>query len=823
MPSLTVGEAAVRSRSLRVRSYDVHLDLTRGDEHFYSRTVIEFDSLDHHDTFVDIKCHELLHVHLNQEHIDPATLHEDRLHLGRLTDRNVLVVEATMSYSHDGEGLHRAVDPEDKLAYVYGMSFLNAAPRMFACFDQPDLKAPYRVSVTTPDDWTVIGNATATSTGPGRWTLAETPPLSTYFVTLVAGPYHSVRSEHDGIELGLHCRQSLARYLDQDAEELFEVTAACFDEFHRLFGIRYPFGEYHQAFVPEFNAGAMENPGCVTLRDDLVFRAQATDSLRASRAVVIAHEMAHQWFGNLVTMTWWDDLWLNESFAEYMGYRVTRDVTRFTDVMVEFGLMRKAWGLAADQRSTTHPVAGNGAADAQSALADFDGISYAKGAAVLRQLNAFLGEDGFIGGVVDHLKRHSFGNARLDDLLDSWERASGADVRGWADVWLRTSGVDTLSCTIGPSGPELHRLAGVSPERDGDVSRPHALKVCHITEAGAGSEVSLVVQEATTPVALASYDGTGLLLPDSGDEAWAKIALDAGSVDESARLLTRIDDPVSRSALWGALREGVLDGVVGPDQYLDVLEAALPTESDLAVETMLNRCVYGWLGTYLPEPAQRERVAGLAAEILDAAEPGSNRQLLAVRIFVDATRDTEVLRRWRDGDTPAGLTVDDDFRWRLVRALAEANLVGQDEIDAEADRDRSSQGALHALAATASRPDSESKAQVWQRIVADEELSNWEVFALAEHFFRPGQVDLTTEYVDRYFDEVPATVKFRPGMMAEQVALLAYPRLAISEHTVAAAEERLTGELDSGVRRAIADRTDDMRRLLRSRERLSSR
>jgi aminopeptidase N len=380
--------------------------------------------------------------------------------------------------------------------------------------------------------------------------------------------------------------------------------------------------------------------------------------------------------------------------------------------------------------------------------------------------------------------------------------------------------VDTLSCTIGASGPELHRVAGASPGSDRDVSRPHALKVSHVTEAGGGSEISLVVREATTPVALATYDGTGLLLPDSGDEAWAKIALDPGSVDEAAKLLIRIEDPVARTALWGALREGVLDGEVSPDQYLDVLDAALPTESDLAVESMLGRCVYGWLGTYLSEPAHRDRLAALAARVLDAAEPGSNRQLLAVRNFVDVTRDTEVLRRWRDGQAPAGLTVDDDFRWRLVRALAEADVIGQEQIDAEADRDRSSQGALHALAATASRPDPTSKAAVWQRIVADEELSNWEAFSLAEHFFRPGQVDLTSEYVDRYFEDVPATVKFRPGMMAEQVALLAYPRFAVSRDTVSAAEARLTGDLDSGVRRAIADRTDDMARLLRSRERL---
>ncbi len=424
MPSLTVNEARTRATSIAVTSYDVQLDLTRGDQAFHSRTTIEFRSRDHQDSFLDVAPAELHSVRLNKRPVDVTELHDGRLHLRDLADENVVEVDALMAYSHDGEGLHRAVDPEDGQAYVYAMAFLPA-PRIFACFDQPDLKAPYRVTVRAPEQCTVLGNGAATQVQPGVWSLAETKPLSTYFVTLVAGPYHSLRAEHDGIPLGLHCRQSLAPHLDKDAEELFSVTAACFDEYHRLFGIRYPFGEYHQAFVPEFNAGAMENPGCVTFSDDLVFKAPATDNLRATRAMVVAHEMAHQWFGDLVTMQWWDDLWLNESFAEYMGYRVTSEVTPFTDVRAEFALSRKAWGMAADQRTSTHPVAGNGARDAKEALTNFDGISYTKGAASLRQLNAYLGDEAFLAGVVDHLHRHSYGNATLTDLVQSWEQASG--------------------------------------------------------------------------------------------------------------------------------------------------------------------------------------------------------------------------------------------------------------------------------------------------------------------------------------------------------------------------------------------------------------
>ena len=824
MPSLTVGEAAVRARSVSVRSYDVHLDLTRGDEFFGSTTVIEFDSTDHQDTFVDLTCHELVHVHLNQMHLDPAGLRNGRLHLTGLQDHNVLVVDATMAYSHDGEGLHRAVDHEDKLPYVYAMSFLNAAPRIFACFDQPDLKAPYDVRVTAPEDWTVVGNGRAEQTGRGEWRLATTRPLSTYFVTVVAGPYHSVNAEHDGIRLGLLCRQSLAPYLDQDADEILEVTKACFDEYHRLFGIRYPFGDYHQAFVPEFNAGAMENPGCVTLRDDLVFRAQATESVRATRAVVIAHEMAHQWFGDLVTMKWWDDLWLNESFAEYMGYRVTAGVTRFTDVLVEFGLRRKAWGMSADQRSTTHPVAGNGAHDAESALMDFDGISYAKGAAVLRQLNALLGDDAFLGGVVDHLERHSFGNARLADLLASWGRASDVDIRGWAEAWLRTSGVDMLSCAVGEAGPELVLgSAGVTDGAGSPVAaRPHALTVSHFASEGSASSSAVVVRGRRTPVVLPSYDGTGLLLPDSGDEAWAKIMLDPGSVTSAGAMLSRIEDPIARTALWGALREGLLDGAIAPEQYLTILETALPAETDLVLEVMLNRATYAWRGTYLATAEHRTRLVDLATALLDASPPGSNRQLVVVRAFVDLTRDTELLQRWRSGETPAGLRVDDDFRWRVLRALATAGAATPGEIETEAQRDPSSQGALHALASTSALRDSDTKAAVWARLMTDKALTNHEAYALAEHFFRVDQEELTASYVPRFFSELPSTATFRHGVMAEDLTRLLFPVLAVAESTVALADDCLEQGLDPGVHRAITDRADDMRRLLAARSRLAT-
>ncbi len=782
--------------------------------------MVVFRSLDGSATFVDLQAAEVLSITLNGTDIDIGLVDDGRLPLDGLGEQNTLVVEALMAYSHDGEGLHRAVDPEDKQAYVYAMTFLPAAPRIFACFDQPDLKALYRVSVVAPTDWIVLGNGAAQQTEPGRWTLAETKPLATYFATLVAGPYHSVTAEHDGIVLGLHCRQTLAPHLDKDADELFTVTGQCFDEYHRRFGIRYPFGDYHQAFVPEFNAGAMENPGCVTFTDELVFKAQATDSLRATRANVVAHEMAHQWFGDLVTMRWWDDLWLNESFAEYMGYRTTNDVTRFDDVWVEYALSTKAWGLTADQRSSTHPIAGNGAADAQQALTDFDGISYSKGAAALRQLNAYLGDAAFMAGVVEHLTTNSYGNATLADLLACWDRASDKDVMAWAAAWLRTQGVDTLSVEHdeGSTDVVIRRTNG-SPE---PVSRPHAFTVTAYDAHGrpAAQHVELVEDRVTVP--LGSYDSDGLVLPDSGDETWAKIQLDADSLSRVASLLPRIEDPVARAVIWGALREGLYDATVDPEIYLATVETALAGDGDLALESVLgsgNGVAVKALSRFLAGPGDLARLTAVAEQVLAESRPGSNRQLIASRTLIHLTTDADLMAGWLAGNTkPDGLVTDEEFRWRALRTLCALGAAGPDEIAREQDRDPSSQGALHALRCRAAMADPDTKAQVWATITTDAELSNYQLYALTGTFFRHDQVELTTPFVERYFAEMPGTARFRNGWMVEQSAESGYPHFAVSEDTVAMARLCLDDKtLETGLRRSIADCTDDLERALRSR------
>jgi aminopeptidase N len=821
MVNLHVNEARDRTASLTVTSYQIELDLDRGDTTFHSTSRISFESLDGKATFFEVCAEELEAVELNGEALDLALLGRDRFPLDPVQGGNVVEVKATMRYSHDGEGLHRTVDPEDGRSYVYAMTFLDAAPRVFACFDQPDLKAEVSLRVKVPKDWTIVGNGRAHGVGldvedggtDGWWELTKTRRLSTYLVTLVAGPYHSVLSQHDGIALGLHCRQSLAPHLDKDADELFTLTGQCFDEYHRLFGIRYPFGDYHQVFVPEFNAGAMENPGCVTFADEMVFKAQATDAQRSDRANTVAHEMAHMWFGDLVTMQWWDDLWLNESFADYMGHRICAEVTRFTDSWLLFALHNKSWGLDADQRSSTHPVAGNGSPDAHSALTNFDGISYAKGAVALRQLNSYLGDEAFIAGIVDHLTAHSYGNATLADLVASWERASGGSLAEWTHSWLRTSGADTLSVRQG-SPATIERRNG-SPE---GVSRIHAIKVTSYDETGTASTVPVVLTEPSTEVDLDASGGAALVLPDSQDESWARISLDPTAIAKLPSLLPRIDDAVSRAVIWGALRDGLLDARISPDTYLGVVQAALPREpEDVIVGRVLTEAT-DRAGTYLHTGAQLDVLESLANDILGASPPGSNRQLLVSRQLLRINGDVEQLWSWLDGHAPDGLLVDSDMRWRVLERLCVLGACGRDDIRRERDSDPSSQGTIAALRCGAALPTAEGKAATWETITTDPDISNYDLNALCGSFFRSSQQELTRPYVTRYFRDLPATTRIRSGWLVELSCAQAYPRFAASREILAIADGVLEDEtLDPFVRRAIGDGTDDLRRLVASR------
>jgi aminopeptidase N len=767
--SLTREEAEHRRTLLDVTSYDVTLDLTVDTETFHSRTVIRFTSRSG-DTFLDVKPKQLRSVALDGSTWDGEEWDRGRLPLTLTEGEHELVIEAVMGFRNDGEGLHRAVDPADGRHYVYGMSFMDAAPSIFACFDQPDLKAPYTLHVAAPEDWLVVGNGRAEQVSPGRWELATTPPLSTYFVTLVAGPYHQVVDEHDGIRLGLEARASLARQLDEQAEEILTITRQSFDELHRLFDIRYAFGDYHQAFVPEFNAGAMENPGCVTFRDPLIFTSRVTRSQHINRATTIAHEMAHQWFGNLVTPAWWDDLWLNESFAEYMGNRVTADATEFSDAWVQTAFVRKTWGLFTDQSPVTHPIAGNGATDATSALQDFDGISYAKGSAALKQLAALMGDEVFFAGARDHFTRHRFANAAMQDLFTSWETAGAGDLSPWTSGWLRTAGLDTI--TLDRATGSLVR----TPPTEHPADRAHSFELAlHDGPGGDGAwrRTAVELTAERTPVEV----GTAAVVPDPGEATWARFDLDPLTREALPGLVGGIEDPLMRASLLNTVRGNVHNAVMPIQEAVTLVERTLPTEEDETGVQQLGYFATRRLVAWAPDPgAVAARIQAAALDGLDRASAGSGRQLGLFQVALANAQDPGQLRAWLEADRlPEGLELDRDLRWRVLTRLAVLGATDVDELQSQLDRAPDAESTVDHAGARASLPDAESKAWAWRRFLGEESVPNYELEATGLGFWRRGQESVTAPYVERYFAEVAGIAEVHQGWVLPDVAQTFYP------------------------------------------------
>lgn len=799
MPSLTRVEATARGAAITVESYQVDLDLTGGTELFRSRVEIRFRATAGTATFAEVKPARLLGVRLNDRDLDPGLLTDNRLPLDDLLADNTLVVEAEMAYSRTGEGMHRFVDPADGETYLYAMSFLDNVQRIFAAFDQPDLKAPFTLSVTAPPEWTVSGNAeVAANPAPGRWEFAPTAPLATYFFSLIAGPYHVRRAEHDGVPLGIYCRRSLAEHLDADAEEIFTVTRQCLDRFHQLFTERYPFGKYDQAFVPEFNAGAMENPGIVTFRDDYVFRSAVTDSQRELRATTIAHEMAHMWFGDLVTMRWWDDLWLNESFAEYLGTRVTAEATRFDQAWTTFAMRRKAWGYAADQRPSTHPVAPDEVADTDEGLLNFDGISYAKGASVLRQLVAWLGDEAFLAGLNAHFAAHRFGNATLDDLLASLSTASGRDLSGWAELWLRRPQVNTLRAEVAVDADGHYAEVAVvqTAPAPHQVLRPHRIGVGRYSMDGTVERDEVDIDPAADGARTVLGELTGapaarLLLLNDGDLSFAKVRLDPASADAVPLVLPGLTDPLARAVLWSEALDAATDGERPVTGLVELMVAALPAETEVIIAEDVLTLSRSLIDRYL-DPLARStalaRVAGACQRLLDGAQAGESLQLAAARGWIAATTDADLLVGWLAGrDVPTGLKVDAELRWAVLRRLVVLGAAGEAEIAIEAAADNSSTGAERAARCRAALPDPAAKQAAWEIIVRDTELSSRPLEATAEGFWQPEQAELTAAYVDRYFADMPAAARRRTPWTADRVAALAFPRYAVAQPTREAA------------------------------------
>ena len=805
MKNLTRDEARERAALLAVTSYEVHLDLTQ-DDGFDSTTTIRFScATPGANSFVELDG-ELVEA----TGVRTGPVEGSRLPLLDLAAENVLTVRARCAYSRTGEGLHRFTDPADGLVYLWAMSFLDDAQRMFACFDQPDLKATITLTVDAKPGDTVVANARGERTV-DRWSFAPTEPMSTYAFTVAAGPWHSVFREHPnigvrGTRLGLHCRASLAEHLDADVEELFELTDQCFGLQEQLFGRAYPWGDtYDQLFVPEFNHGAMENPGAVTFTEDFVFRSRVTDDARRKRAMVIAHEMAHMWFGDLVTMRWWDDLWLNESFAELLGFFTVDRATRFQDTWVDFSATRKAWGYRADQLPSTHPVQGD-VVDSRSALLNFDGISYAKGASVLRQLRATVGEEAFFAGVRAYLDRHAFANTSFTDLLVELETASGQELHSWARQWLQTAGVSTLRV------------------RDGAVAsdgrRPHRIGIGFYDRTGE----QLVLRERLEVEVTTSTQVRGtadLVLPNDGDLTFAKIRFDARSLATVLADLRRVVDPLARALCWAALWDACRDAELAPDAFVAAVLANVAGERDPSVvATLLSQArtaAVRFTGSG-QAAGLRDALAETSAATAWTGPAGGDLQLVHARAFAATAQgfvQQVLLEGMLDGqNVPPGLAIDTDLRWTLVTALARLGRLDEAAVDAELARDSTAAGRRSALTAQAALPEAAVKERVWHAATTDLSLSNHQAHALAAGFWQHGQDELLGPYVQRYVLDLPQLWQTRSPEVVGRLTELLFPSTLVDPTVLEATAPLLGAQHPAGLRRLVSEQRDDLARAL---------
>ena len=829
---ITREEAAQRSRSITVLDYDIDLDLTTGSEHYGTTSRVRFTSRDGDATFIELLAPAVHSIVLNGLAIDPAVAFDgERLSLSGLRTENELTVVAQGTYSRTSEGLHRFEDPADGEVYIYSQSFLYDAHRLFACFDQPDLKAPLRLSVTAPTGWTVLGNAPGIQLSPGRWAFERTPPIATYVSAVVAGPYHSVYAEHDGIPLGVHCRRSLARYLE--ADEVLDVTRGAFDHYHRSFGIRYPFAKYDQIFAPEFNGGAMENIGCVTFAERFIFRSRVTEVARESRARVIAHELAHMWVGNLVTMRWWDDLWLSESFADYLAHGALIEVTRFQGAWATFCARGKQRGYDQDQGPSTHPVAGR-VADSAAALQDFDGISYVKGASILKQLAAWLGSGTFERGLRAYLSEHRFGSVAMDDLLRALSRAGGNSLDEWAAAWLLTAGVDTLrpEARVSPDGAYESVAVLRTPPSGGTVDRPHRIAIGLYDRVGERllrrDRLELDVTGARTEVpGLAGVAPPDLLLLNEDDLSWAKIRFDERSLRTVLDGgIARLDGLMARSLAWSATWHMTRDGELPASDFVRLVLDGLSKERDVGLMEQTLSWARRAIDAFSGPQARSRRLADLADRCLEVTRMRADEpdvQLAAAQAFVSAMSgraQVDLLKSWLDGEQiPAGLAIDNDLRWRSLERLAVIGQVSSERIAQEMEADRTFAGQVHGTEALASLPTAEAKAAAWSAVMEQHDLSNHMSGAMARAFWQHEQLELGQPYVERYFETIPTIWGRRTLEMSLMIARLMYPAVLVESETLERTDAALAApDLDAGLRRVLAEGRDELRRALACRQ-----
>ncbi|KOG48951.1 aminopeptidase N [Streptomyces decoyicus] len=851
--NLTRDEAQRRARLLTVDAYEVDLDLSGAQEGgdadgsghgtFRSVTTVRFDSAEAGaDTFIDLVAPAVHEVQLNGEALDAGEVFKDsRIALtGLRAGRNELRVVADCAYTNTGEGLHRFVDPVDQQAYLYTQFEVPDARRVYASFEQPDLKATFQFTVKAPEGWTVISNSPTPEPSDNIWRFEPTPRISTYITALIAGPYHSVHStyEKDGrtVPLGIYCRPSLAEHLD--ADEIFAVTRQGFDWFQEKFDYAYPFAKYDQLFVPEFNAGAMENAGAVTIRDQYVFRSKVTDAAYEVRAETILHELAHMWFGDLVTMEWWNDLWLNESFATYtsIACQAYAPGSKWPHSWTTFANSMKTWAYRQDQLPSTHPIMAE-INDLDDVLVNFDGITYAKGASVLKQLVAYVGMDEFFQGVQAYFKAHAYGNTRLSDLLGALEETSGRDLKTWSKKWLETAGINILrpeievdaqgvitSFAVKQEAPALPAGAKGEP-----VLRPHRIAVGAYELAGGKlvrtERIELDVDgELTAVPQLVGKARPAVILLNDDDLSYAKVRLDEESLKTVTEHLGDFTESLPRALSWASAWDMTRDGELATRDYLSLVLSGIGKESDIGVVQSLHRQVKLALDLYA---APEWRETGLATwtaaalEQLRAAEPGSDHQLAWARAFAASARTDEqldLLQGLLEGtEEVSGLAVDTELRWALVHRLAATGRADEKTIAAELDRDKTSAGERYAASARAARPTEEAKAGAWASVVESDQLPNSLQESVIGGFVQTDQRELLAPYTAKYFAAVKDIWNSRSHEMAQQIAVGLYPALQVSQETLDATDAWLaSAEPSAALRRLMTESRAGIERALKA-------
>jgi len=839
---ITKTESAQRARLLSVHSYAVTLDLTRGDGGFGSVAVIRFDCAEPGArSYADLVASTVHEITLNGVALDPVQVCADgRITLPDLAASNELRVVADFGYTSDGSALHRSTDSADGKVYCFTQLFPADARRVFGCFDQPDLKAEFSLTVSAPAGWVVLSNMPAPSAEPGRdgtavWRFEPTPRIPTYLVAVVAGEYHVVTSSHTTragqlVPLGLACRQSLASYLE--ADDMFGITGQGLDYYTQLFGSAFPFPKYDQVMVPEFQAGAMENAGCVTFSEGYIYRSKATQSRYEVRAVTILHEMAHQWFGDLVTMRWWEDLWLNESFAEFCGTQAAAEATKFTGAWTTFCAGRKVGGYRQDQQPTTHPIAGDVPTLTQ-AISNFDGISYAKGGSVLKQLVAYLGREHFFAGIRAYFAAYAWGNASLADLLAALQGSSGRDLTAWSKAWLETAGPNTLrpDFQLAADGTFTEFAVLQEAQAEHPTLRPHHIAVGLYQRDEAGklvrahrAELDVAGERAVVPE-LAGMPRPDLILLNDDDLDFVIGRFDNRSLATLMTSIGDVTDSLARTVCWSAVLDMAIQAELSVPGLVAIVASGMGAETSVQVAQtvlMLTQRQIEMAADPAEVPGLRAALAAPALVLLRGAEPGSDRQLAWAQLLswtAVTPGQLDVLAELLDGTAGfGGLPVGPELRWPVLRRLAVTGRVGDEEIDAELARDSTDAGRHEALGCRAAIGDAAHKAEAWRLLAESDELGTDGILEVAAGFRQPEHAALLAPYAEKYFEQLPVIWNTRPSMLRIILARLLFPYTAASPELLQRADEFLAaGDLDPGLARAVIEGRDVTAKALRAR------